>query len=346
VSTLVRRASSVLRPRRQTGCTQATLRCDFWNWGPGALRPECCTEHMRELTSVVHDLLDRRGIVHWLDYGTLLGAVREGAFIAWDEDVDFGVFDSDLPAILELVPELEAAGHAVDLRDPTLVRIRYSRLNELHVDLFRWKERNGILWSGFDPEFDWPGLYDRASFPRRYVERLEPVQLYGQPFPAPSPVHDFLVEHRFGPEYMVPMRPVMSAWLYPDLGPDEMTPTVKRLIAELADKDRRLAELNYRSRLGRMYAWQTWRKAGLPLAPSAGRLRSRGEDIPEGERTEAVEQLVYAAASLDDAIEELERRSPSMPVRRLYRRLVRGGRAIRARLRGIPPREFGRRPGP
>src|SRR5439155_9497138 len=134
------RASSVRRPRRAAGCTRNTLRCDFWNWGPEALRPECCTEHLRELTECVNDLLDRHGIVHWLDHGTLLGAVREGAFIAWDEDVDFGVFDSDLPAILELVPELEAAGHAVDFRDPAVLRIRYSALKELHVDLFRWKE--------------------------------------------------------------------------------------------------------------------------------------------------------------------------------------------------------------
>jgi hypothetical protein len=334
----------VLRPRRREGCTQNTLRCDFWNWGPGALRPHCCTEHLRELTDFVHELLDRHGIVHWLDYGTLLGAVRNGAFIPWDEDVDFGVLDTDVPRILELVPELEAAGHAVDASDPTVVRIRYSPVNELHVDLFRWSERDGILWTEFDSDFDWPGLHDRTSFPRDYVERLEPVELYGRPFLGPSPVHDFLIEHRYGPDYMVPMRPVMSAWLYPDLAPDDMTPTVKRLLTELADKDRRLAELNYRSRLGRMYVWQTWRNAGLPLAPSPERLRETWGGIPGDERTSAVEHLVYATASLDDAIEELERRQLSMPLRRLYRRSVRGGRTVRARLQGLPRREFGQRP--
>jgi hypothetical protein len=341
VSTLLQRTSSVLRPRRREGCTRDTLRCDFWNWGPAALRPDCCTDHLLELTQFAHALLEREGIVHWLDYGTLLGAVRDGKFIPWDEDVDFGVFEADVPRILELVPEIEAAGHAVDVSDPTVVRIQYSEVNRQHVDLFRWHERDGTLWTDFDSDFDWPGLHDRTSFSRRYVERLEPLELYGRPYPAPSPAHDFLVDHRYGPDYMVPVRPVISVWLYPDLGPDDMTPTVKRMLGELADKDRRLAELNYRSRLGRLRGWQAWRNAGLPLEPPTEFLRAVDEGVPEGESTPAVEHLVYATAALDHAIAELERRPATAPLRRLGRRAVRVALAVAARLGGRPRRGFG-----
>jgi hypothetical protein len=43
-----------------------------------------------------HELLTKHGIVHWLDYGSLLGAVRGGELIPWDNDVDFGFLGSDL----------------------------------------------------------------------------------------------------------------------------------------------------------------------------------------------------------------------------------------------------------
>ena len=35
-------------------------------------------------------VLDRHGVVFFLRHGTCLGAVRDNAFIQWDDDVDIG----------------------------------------------------------------------------------------------------------------------------------------------------------------------------------------------------------------------------------------------------------------
>jgi hypothetical protein len=328
----------VLRPPRRPGCTKDTTRCDFWNWGPKSVRPPCCTEHLRELLVYVHELLERNGIIHWLDYGTLLGAVREQAFIAWDEDVDLGVFDHDMNAILALEPEIAAAGYWVETTDPGVVRINYSPINQQHVDLFGWKEQDGRLASDFDPDYEWPGLHERTSFPRRYVERLEPATLYGRPYPAPAPVDEFLIDHRYGPDYMIPARPIMSVWLYPELGPHDMTPTVKRMLGSIADTDRRLAELNYRSRLSRTRAWQAWRDAALPLAPPQRYLDRARDAIPAADRRDAIDRLVYSIASLDHAIDELENPGLASPLRRAGRRAVRAKEAVVGKLRGTPPK--------
>jgi len=40
--------------------------------------------------------LDRRCIPYWVDGGTLLGLVRDGGLIPWDEDFDFGVLSPDV----------------------------------------------------------------------------------------------------------------------------------------------------------------------------------------------------------------------------------------------------------
>jgi len=68
----------MLKPYRPAGegCTQTTKRCHVESWKPDGVRPDCCTRHMVELLTFVHELLERHGIRHWLDYGTLLGRLE------------------------------------------------------------------------------------------------------------------------------------------------------------------------------------------------------------------------------------------------------------------------------
>lgn len=45
-------------------------------------------------------LLDRAGVPHWVDCGTLLGLVREGRPLQGDKDIDLGVWSQDVPGLL------------------------------------------------------------------------------------------------------------------------------------------------------------------------------------------------------------------------------------------------------
>lgn len=46
----------------------------------------------------VRKIFERRALTVWLDCGTLLGAVREGTFIPWDNDIDLGMWTESLDA--------------------------------------------------------------------------------------------------------------------------------------------------------------------------------------------------------------------------------------------------------
>lgn len=55
-------------------------------------------------------VFDRARILFWLDFGTLLGAVREGTFIEWDNDIDLGTMSDNWDIILRTIPQLQNKG--------------------------------------------------------------------------------------------------------------------------------------------------------------------------------------------------------------------------------------------
>jgi len=127
------------------GCGKRTSPCPFNLYVNrlGLNTAPCCREHMKELTRHVAGCLVDIGAVHWLEGGTLLGAVRErGTLLDWEDDVDISVLlDSDM-TWKHLAMGLAERG----ARDG------------FFVDLF---ERKGFISISFDPPKRWPFRWER-----------------------------------------------------------------------------------------------------------------------------------------------------------------------------------------
>ncbi|NOX40842.1 MAG: LicD family protein [Alphaproteobacteria bacterium] len=76
------------------GCEKSTAPCPFNLYVNrlGLNTAPCCREQMKDLSHYVAGALSNMGAVHWLEGGSLLGAIREnGALLDWEDDVDISV---------------------------------------------------------------------------------------------------------------------------------------------------------------------------------------------------------------------------------------------------------------
>ncbi|XP_067875106.1 fukutin-related protein isoform X1 [Heterodontus francisci] len=174
--------------------------------------PPCCLKALRETTKYVINILESSGVRYWLEGGTLLGAVRHRDIIAWDYDVDLGIYLDDVEKC-EFLRSLDS-GSVVDENgyvwekavEGDFYRVQYSESNHLHVDLWPFYARDGIMTKN-----TWMDHKQDVEFPEHFLKPLVPMQFAGVTARAPNNHRRFL-ELKFGegvienPEYPNPAR--------------------------------------------------------------------------------------------------------------------------------------------
>ncbi|KAJ8280199.1 hypothetical protein GJAV_G00051730 [Gymnothorax javanicus] len=201
------------------GCSKETPRCfgtvhddtpeylylDRWT-------PPCCLRALRETTKYVINILESSGVRYWLEGGSLLGAARHQDIIPWDYDVDLGIYLEDVPNC-DYLKNLDA-GSLVDANgyvweravEGDFYRVQYSEANHLHVDLWPFYPRNGVMTKD-----TWTEHKQDVEFPEHFLQPLVPMPFAGITAYAPNNHRAFL-ELKFGegvvesPQYPNPAR--------------------------------------------------------------------------------------------------------------------------------------------
>ncbi|KAM8793961.1 ribitol 5-phosphate transferase FKRP [Eudromia elegans] len=191
---------------RWFGCGKRSARC-FGSLRAGAPRyllrgrwtPPCCLRALRATALRVTRALRAAGARFWLEGGSLLGAARRRDILPWDYDVDMGIYKEDVPKC----PLLRAAAARGAVEDDEgflwekaaegeFFRVHFSRSNRLHVDLWPFYSRGGVMTKD-----TWLGHRQDTEFPERLLLPLATLPFAGFRAPVPGHVRSFL-EFKFG----------------------------------------------------------------------------------------------------------------------------------------------------
>ncbi|CAJ0920860.1 unnamed protein product [Ranitomeya imitator] len=164
----------------------------------GAGHPPCCLRALRVTALHVIKVLEANNVRYWLEGGSLLGAARHGDIIPWDYDVDLGIYLEDVT----LCPELRGAqgGSLIDEEgfvweravEGDFFRVQYSQSNHLHVDLWPFYPRDGLMTRD-----SWTGHPQDIEFPERFLRPLQTLPFAGALVQAPNH-HVELLKMKFG----------------------------------------------------------------------------------------------------------------------------------------------------
>jgi len=83
--------------------------------GKGKLVAKNKTSALKMLHKVTQ-LLSTNGIDYWLEGGTLLGVMREGRLLPWDDDLDISITEKNGEKLRELLLRIWMMGYQVKLR--------------------------------------------------------------------------------------------------------------------------------------------------------------------------------------------------------------------------------------
>lgn len=100
---------------------------------------------------------------YWLEGGTLIGAIREGAILSWDKDVDVSMLESDRKILWKNQNLIKKFGLKTNYSD-SIYRIDFKNV---YMDIFSYQLKNGLY-----QEVNWR---NRARWPRSYYK---PKQLF------------------------------------------------------------------------------------------------------------------------------------------------------------------------
>lgn len=125
---------------------------------------------MLDILTTVANICDKHNLQYWVSGGTLLGAVRHGGFIPWDDDIDIELLRSDYKKLLRILPKELPAN--LCLQTPkeksyrllfSKVRDRYSIIHSEEEDMARYKEK-GIFIDIFPEERSYRWMKNIVDF--------------------------------------------------------------------------------------------------------------------------------------------------------------------------------------
>ena len=157
-----------------------------------------------KLLNDITNILDKYDVKYWLDFGTLLGIVRENRILPWDDDMDISIFPDDLSVMYnKVLPEIKSLKYRVYKREflkddkplkkgnMRAFKIRNNRLLFLRgyvkLDIF-------VMYPEKD-KYYWLELGEVHSLPKTLLDEFGKFRFNGKDYRVPKNYDSYLTYH-------------------------------------------------------------------------------------------------------------------------------------------------------
>ncbi|XP_062514168.1 ribitol 5-phosphate transferase FKRP-like [Corticium candelabrum] len=134
---------------------------------------------------------------YWIDYGTLLGADRNGKLIPWDWDVDAGLMKDEIESIPDVKTLLKRKGLTMKRQTTCRLAICLQSSNSTCVDIFMHvirKSDNFVIRCELEDVF-------RYHFPASLINPTKPIKFEGRMLQGPNDPPEMLKKWRYPYSY-------------------------------------------------------------------------------------------------------------------------------------------------
>ena len=143
-------------------------------------------------------IMDQLGVAFFLRQGTCLGAIRNGAIIPWDDDIDLGSLFGTRGVTEEMIQTVASAfedrGFFTEIER-----------DDHQTTVAMMKSSTRIDWACYkiigDSIVHYPGL----RIPARLFVQLKEIDFVGAKFLVPNPPEEYL-RFKYGPDWVTPKR--------------------------------------------------------------------------------------------------------------------------------------------
>jgi phosphorylcholine metabolism protein LicD len=153
-----------------------------------------------EFLQEVCEILTKYKIKYWLDFGTLLGIIRENRLLPHDMDLDISIDSKYLDTLRNIKDKFTENFHEwIDKEYGTTHFNIYKDNFCCSISVLR-QDKNQVWCTGWDEENE--SMFQIYA-PIRYFKKLDQINYKGFNYFIPNNSHKFL-EYRYGKDWKIP----------------------------------------------------------------------------------------------------------------------------------------------
>lgn len=149
-----------------------------------------------KLLHIIHEICEQNGLKYWMGYGTLIGVLRHGGYIPWDDDIDIAMMREDYDKLMQILGDgkYQNTNGAITFNLADICKVFYKD-SPARVDIFPFDQyykvatsdediaelhknltlaHNAIIWDWKKTEKFWPDVIPTS--PQTYAERMDIIR--------------------------------------------------------------------------------------------------------------------------------------------------------------------------